>query len=248
MNITAHHIRARLETMAAPELATFAASLIPGLQLPMLGVRIPALRRLARELAKADWRTVLTTALPPDTFEQVMLRGLIIGYARMDWEERWLLVRQFLPLITNWSLCDTMCATLTDTRRHREQAWPRLLQDLESEEEFTQRFGTVMLMSHFMTPEHITPMLTAFAAMQPRGYYAEMGVAWAVSVCFVKHPDLTLPWLSEHRFGDQVHRLACRKILESLRTPRHMRPVIRALGAQRTASTPHPPKITTPKP
>ena len=93
MNITAHHIRARLEAMAAPELATFAASLIPGLQLPMLGVRIPALRRLARELAKADWRTVLTTALPPDTFEQVMLRGLIIGYARMDWEERWLLVR-----------------------------------------------------------------------------------------------------------------------------------------------------------
>ena len=247
MNITAQDIRVRLQTMATPELAVFSASLIPGLQLPMLGVRIPALRRLARELAKADWRTVLTTTLPPDTFEQVMLRGLIIGYARMDWEERWQLVRRFLPLITNWSLCDTVCATLTDTRQHREQIWSLLLQDLESKEEFTQRFGAVMLMDHFMTPAHITPMLTAFAAMQPRGYYAEMGVAWAISECFVKHPDLTLPWLNEHRFCDKVHHLACRKIMESLRTPPDMRPVIRALGAQRQESTPRSPKITTPK-
>lgn len=236
MNITAQDIRARLQTMATPKLASFSASLIPGLSLPMLGVRIPELRRLAKELAKADWRKALGEALPPDTFEQVMLRGLVIGYARMEWAERFELIRNFLPLITNWAVCDTVCSTLVDARRHREELWPQLLLHLQSKEEFTQRFGAVMLMSHFMTAQHITPMLTAFAAMQPAGYYAEMGVAWAVSVCFVKHPDLTLPWLSEHRFTGKVHRLACRKILESLRTPQELRPVIRAMAADRPES------------
>lgn len=232
MNITAHDIRTRLQTMATPGLAAFSASLIPGLQLPMLGVRIPALRSLAREVAKADWRTALREALPPDTFEQVMLRGLVIGYARMDWEERFWLVGDFVPLITNWSVCDTVCSTLTDVRKHRDEWWPQLLRHLESREEYAQRFGAVMLMDHFMTPSHIRPMLEAFAATHPQGYYAEMGIAWAVSVCFVKHPDITLPWLEEHRFPNSVHRLACRKILESLRTPQEMRPLIRALAKQ----------------
>lgn len=245
MNITAQDLRTQLQSLATPKLADFSASLIPGLSLPMLGVRIPELRRLAKELAKADWRKALREALPPDTFEQVLLRGLIIGYARMDWAERFILMEDYLPLITNWGVCDTFCSTLTDARRHREELWPHLLGHLQSDEEFAQRFGAVMLMSHFMTPQHITPMLAAFAAMRPAGYYAEMGVAWAVSVCFVKHSDLTLPWLSEHRFTDRVHRLACRKILESLRTPEEMRPVIRALAADGTENPLSSPKNTT---
>lgn len=232
MNITVQDIRTRLQTMATPEQASFSASLIPGLSLPMLGVRIPMLRRLAKELAKADWRKALREALPPDTFEQVMLRGLIIGYARMDGEERLRLVGDFVPLITNWSVCDTVCSTLTDVRKHRDEWWPQLLRHLESREEYAQRFGAVMLMDHFMTPPHILPMLNAFAATHPQGYYAEMGIAWAVSACFVKHPDITLPWLEEHRLPDSIHRLACRKILESLRTPQEMRPLIRALANQ----------------
>lgn len=48
-------VRKELQAMAEPDYRAFASGLIPG-GTPMLGVRLPALRGLAKRIARGDWR------------------------------------------------------------------------------------------------------------------------------------------------------------------------------------------------
>src|SRR5699024_4372949 len=59
----------------------FTESLHPGIE-NVLGIRIPALRRLGAQIAKDDWESYLQTA---DTYymEERMLQGMVISNLRM---------------------------------------------------------------------------------------------------------------------------------------------------------------------
>ena len=73
-------VRKELQAMAEPDYRAFASGLIPG-GTPMLGVRLPALRGLAKRIARGDWR-VLFRAEKGKCFEETLLRGMVIGYAK----------------------------------------------------------------------------------------------------------------------------------------------------------------------
>lgn len=233
MRFDRNSLKAHLEAAVDPGLADFTASLVPGDGRPMLGIRIPQLRKLARKIAKEDWRTILAEAITTETFEEVLLQGFVIGYADMEWDERIGRIGEFKPLIDNWAVCDCCCASFTAARRHREELWPLLRTDMASGMEFRQRFAAVMLMDHFMSEEYIERVLDELAALVPAGYYASFGAAWAVQACFAKFPEQTLARLLAHVFAEDVQRLACKKILESRRTPADIRPLIRVLGKKK---------------
>ena len=68
-----------LKAEAEPKFQKFTSGLIPGTD-PIIGVRIPKLRTLAKKIAKEDWRGYLEHAAC-DTYEEIMLQGLVLGYA-----------------------------------------------------------------------------------------------------------------------------------------------------------------------
>lgn len=61
------------------------------------------------------------------------------------------------------------------------------------------------------------PCSNGWGRSRHTGYYARMGVAWAVSVCFVKCPRQTRPWLHSSPLDDWTHNKALQKIVESYR-------------------------------
>lgn len=77
-------------------------------------MRLPVLRRLARVLAKED-AAYYVSEISNASFEERMLRGMVIGYADAEEETRWRWVDVYLPVIDNWSICDSFCATLAGT-------------------------------------------------------------------------------------------------------------------------------------
>ena len=90
-------LRARLESLADPGYRAFSARLLP-VGTPLLGVRLPALRRIARELSRGDWRAYLDGAAD-GSFEEILLQGMVIGYAEMDMGERQHRTAAFVPKI-----------------------------------------------------------------------------------------------------------------------------------------------------
>lgn len=230
-------LRRRIEEMSERELASFSSALIPGATRPVLGCRIPQLRKLARELARGNWRRLLDEELGDESHEEVLLRGFVIGYARMEADERMERIRGFVPLADNWALCDCCCASFDAVRRFRGKAWPFVLECARSKEEFRQRFGIVMMMDHFLTEEYSDSVLAELAALKPAGYYAAMGGAWALSVAFLKHTSPTLRILRHDNTDTEMRRLACRKILESRRTLPQLRFLIKELRASLPKNT-----------
>ena len=78
-------LRHRLECLAEPDYQAFSSRLLPK-GTPLLGVRLPVLRKIARELARKDWHFYLDTA-SNDSFEEILLQGMVIGYADMPVDE-----------------------------------------------------------------------------------------------------------------------------------------------------------------
>ena len=141
-------VRERLLALSEESYRAFSARLLPP-HVRLMGVRLPALRRLARELAKGDWRSWLDTA-DSEYFEEILLQGMVIGYIKADVEEVLARTAAFVPLIDNWSVCDSFCSGLKAAREHRERVWSFLQPYFTSEQEFDVRFAVVMGLFYYI--------------------------------------------------------------------------------------------------
>lgn len=209
------YINVRLSELSTPELRKFNAKLIPNIS-NILGVRVPALRLLAKEIAHDDWRKWLPQA--ENTYmEHVMLQGLVIGYAQMQLQEHLDRLEWFVPKIDNWAVCDSVVGTLKFVSRHQEEVWQFLQPYLYSQKEFEQRFAIVMLLDYFVCETYLQRLFIIFDTVENESYYVRMAIAWAVSVCAVKFPEPTFNYLSVTCLSDWTYRMALRKIRESYR-------------------------------
>ena len=206
--------RARLAAQADPAYRAFQHKLMPGVE-NYLGVRLPLLRKAAARLAKEDWRAEL--AAPDETFEEALLRGMLIGKAKMDLAERLELVRQFVPCIDNWAVCDSFCAGLREARVYKEEYFDLIQQYSGSAREFEARFAAVLLLTHFNRPEELERCFAEYQRIRQPDYYAWMGVAWGYSVFAVTDFDRTIAAMEKAELPDEVWNKALQKMRESYR-------------------------------
>ncbi|MCI6927224.1 DNA alkylation repair protein [Butyricicoccus porcorum] len=207
-------IRARLFAMAEREYRDFSSALVPGCG-TMIGVRLPRLRALAKEIA-TDADAYFAEPCG-DLFEEIMLRGMVIGCMKCPTDQRMQHIRDFIPLIDNWSVCDSFCNGLKEAKKKPEAYWEFILPYLSGEQEFAVRFGVVMLLFHFAQGEWLPRVLAQLEQVSHPGYYVRMAVGWAVSVCYVRDPDDTWDWMQRVTLDTETARMAIQKILDSRR-------------------------------
>jgi 3-methyladenine DNA glycosylase AlkD len=220
-------IRKELEQLADLEYRDFSSALVPDAA-PMIGVRIPQLRHLAADIAGEDWHSYLRTA-KDTSFEEIMLQGMVIGYAKCTLEERFAWISLFVPKINNWSVCDSFCAGLKFAVKNQEETWSFLQPYLYSDKEFEERFAVVMLLDHFTDEKWISSAFDAFNRMNRKGYYVRMAIAWAVSKYYIKYPQRTLNYLQNNMLDNETYNKALQKIIESLRVDNETKKMIRSM-------------------
>lgn len=202
--------------LADDEYKKFHSSLVPGSD-NIAGVRLPKLRKLARELAASDdWREFLSCE-SIGLYEEEMLKGLVIGTAKCDIGERLELVKNFVPHIDNWAVCDVFTGGLKSFKSSRELILPYIEQCLSSQQEFTIRFAVCMLMDYYVDDEYIDYTLKKIAEITSGEYYVMMARAWALSVCFVKQREKTLELFSRFELDKATQNKAIQKCRESYR-------------------------------
>ncbi|MBQ9767540.1 MAG: DNA alkylation repair protein [Lachnospiraceae bacterium] len=205
----------RLRALASHHQANFSSSLTPNCK-PMLGVRLPELRKIAKEIAKEDYRRFLEEC--PDTyFEYETLQAYVLGYAKDDIEVLLSYADRLIPKIQDWSVNDSFCQSFSVARKHRERVFEWLLGYAKQEEEFPQRVVAVLLMSHFLVPEYIDRVFAVMDTLQYDGYYTKMGVAWCVATAYAKFPKETAKYLEENKLQDWTYNKAIQKMCESYR-------------------------------
>lgn len=240
-------IQEKLNELADEKYQAFSQKLTPG-KTNILGVRLPVLRKLAGEIAKEDWRAYLKEAMEDSiepqvteqgneaeaSMEEVLLQGMVIGKCKADIEEILCLTAAFIPKIDCWPVCDSFCTSLKITNNHRERVWEFLQPYLRSGKEYEIRFGVVMLLNYYILPEYAPSAFAHFDRIVHEGYYVKMAVAWAISIYFIKLPELTLPYLRDNQLDDFTFNKALQKITESYRVEQDTKEMIRGMKRKKT--------------
>lgn len=220
-------IKEQLLGLADEDYRKFSAGLIPNID-NVLGIRLPELRKLAKSLARGDWRAYLDQA-DSEYFEEIMLQGMVIGYAKSDVEERLRYIEGFVPKIDNWSVCDSFCTGLKFTTRNKERVWEFLQPYLRSDQEYEIRYAVVMLLNFYMDEHYIPMILQRLDRISHEGYYVKMAVAWALSYCYIVLPGPTMAYLDNNSLDDFTYNKALQKITESNRVDPETKIVIRRM-------------------
>lgn len=218
-------VRKRIFELADSKYKEFHSGLCPGTE-NIVGVRVPVLRNYAKELAKEDFRTYLENS-KNDYYEEVMLQGMVIGLAKMDLEERLEYIERFVPKIDNWAICDVFCAGLKFTNKNKEIVWKFLQEYKSSTKEFELRFFIVMMLDFYITDEYINEVIKLIDSIKHEGYYVKMAIAWALSVAYVKYPEIIINYLRNNTLDNFTYNKALQKIVESYRVSDASKDIIR---------------------
>ena len=176
-------IRAELESNIDAKYREFHSSLVPGQNCRILGVRIPVSRRIAKATAR-DHYEVYTEQFNPEVYEELLIRGMMIGYGKLTREEQTAELDRFVPMINSWGICDSSCATCHFMKKDQEYWYGYLQKWLKSSREYEIRFGVVCLLDFFINEAYIDAVLEEMKKIHHDGYYVKMAVAWAVSISF----------------------------------------------------------------
>lgn len=223
-----YDLLSKLLPIAESSYRDFHIKLVPELSAEnMLGVRMPALRQLGRVLAKgADVNLILQDDSPDRYYEETVIRGIMIGAAKLTLEERLFYIDKYVPRIKNWAVCDSFVSGLRFEKQQLDAVNAFLRPYLASSDEFYARFGVVMLLRFFVREEVIEQTLQSLLSIPAQGYNARMAVAWGLAECLVKYPIPTLKQLEAFDLDVWTHRKTLQKALESKRLPQNLRSVL----------------------
>lgn len=201
----------------------FTAKLIPTVDpSTILGVKIPALRTLAKRLLKAGTAYEFLCELPHTYVEENQLHALIVNEYSKDVEETVTLVEQFAPYVDNWAVSDAFSPK--SFARNLDAAHPYLKRWLQSDNLWLKRIAMQILLSSYMGEAFDADTMHAVAACAlsdaPKftdEYYLNMAVAWYLSMALLKHPKDTLPLFDPPCMPRFVHNMSLKKARESRR-------------------------------
>ncbi len=149
--------------------ADFNKKLIPT-QFEIFGVRIPVLRKFAKEIEPEFIELEKITCL-----EEVLLYGFSAGNYKTESEQLEYL-NNILPYIDNWCSCDCIISTLKKLKGNL--AYEYFTNLLKSKNEFDVRVGVIGLMRNFIKSNHLPEILKNLLNCTHDGYYVKMATAW----------------------------------------------------------------------
>ena len=227
-HLTYHTLLEHIHEMSDEKYKKFQSGLIPNKE-NIIGVRLPLLKSVAKEISKGNWQEFLEVA-SDEFYEEVMIQALVIGFAHMEIEQRLKEIALFVPKIDNWAICDSFCANLKTTNTHKAELFEFIKTYLSSDKEYELRFVAVMLLDFYIEEAYIGQVLTLYDNMKHEGYYLKMAVAWGLSICIVKFPKDTIYYLQSNNQLDKfTFNKAIQKAIESYRVADETKSFLRSM-------------------
>lgn len=220
-------IRQKLYEIQDLKYKQFHSSLCPNVD-NIIGVRVPKLRNIAKELAKTNSKAYLE--LEDITFyEEKVIQGLLIGMSKLSIEETKKYLEKFIPKIDSWAVCDVVCSSLKIASKYPKGMWNFLEKYINSNEEFEIRFALVMYLDYYLNDEYIDKVIKNISKVKSNKYYVQMAIAWLLSVSYIKQKEKTLEYIKNNKLDDFTHNKAIQKIIESYRVSKEEKEFVKTL-------------------
>ena len=164
--------------------------------------------------------------LPHKYFDENQLHAFIISEIK-DYGKCMEEVNRFLPYVDNWATCDQMSPKVF--RKHRGELIREIKKWIRSDRTYTVRFGTGMLMEHFLEEDFDAAYPDMVADRRSDEYYINMMTAWYFATALAKRYDEILPYIEEQRLDVWTHNKAIQKSVESCRITPEQKEYLKSL-------------------
>ena len=237
-------VQERLFALKDEDFARFQSALIPNIpKETVVGVRMPMIRKLAKEIAGEAETQAFLTELPHAYYDENVLHSVLLSRMKdygacMEAVEAFLakigrsryremLRLRFLTYVDNWAVCD--CLSPKVFAKHKPELMEKIRKWVKAEHVYTCRFGLEMLMTHFLDADFKPEYLDLAADMRLEDYYAKMMAAWFFATALAKQWDAAVTYLETRRLEPWAHNKTIQKARESYRISTEQKAYLRTL-------------------
>ncbi len=216
-----------LENLAEESYKKFNLKIIPTKQ-HVLGIRIPALRKMAKRIAKEDFEHFI--ALDKENiYEMVMLEGMVLSYVNKPFKELLTFTETFLDKVDNWAQIDCTVGDYRNIKKDKEDVLEIVKKWLKSDKEFVVRAGLIVLLGNYIEEQYLSTIFQLSQKVTHQGYYVYMGNAWLISTCMAKFPKETIAFFKHNTLDNKTHNQAIQKSRESTRVSKENKKLLKGL-------------------
>lgn len=193
----------------------FTAKSIPNIDKDkIIGVRLPEIRKLAKEIKNDEYINSFLLELPHKYQEENLLHGIILStYKDID-----LLLNEldkFLKYADNWAVTDIISPKIF--KKYPDKAYKYIKKWIKSNGEYKIRFGVVSLLQFYLDDNFKKEHLDLIRSIKKDTYYINMAIAWYYSFALIKQYDKVINIFENKELNKWIHNKSIQKAIESYR-------------------------------
>ncbi len=192
----------------------------------IIGVRIPHLRKLSKELSGRCEAREFLAELPHKYYEENNLHAFLLEGIK-DFDECIRETERFLPYIDNWATCDSFRPPAF--KKNRDKLLLKVNEWITSGNTYTVRFAIVCLMTYFLDEAFDKRQLEMVKDASNGEYYVDMAAAWYFATALSKQYECAAEYLEAGKLSDFVHNKTIQKATESFRIEKDTKKYLKTL-------------------
>ena len=218
----------RLWMMKDIKYKEFTSKSIPNISIDkIIGVRIPVIRLLAKEIKNEKYIDDFLLELPHKYHEENLLHGIILSIRYKDIDELLKQLDKFLKYADNWAVTDIISPKLF--KKYPDKVYKYIIKWIKSNDEYKIRFGVVSLLQFYLDDNYKKEILEIVNSIKYNSYYVDMAIAWFYSFALIKQYDDTIKLFQNGRLSKWIHNKAIQKAIESYRVSDSKKQYLRTL-------------------
>ena len=215
MTDTESYVRNRLYELKDEKYRNFHSALMPTIDKDkIIGVRVPDVRKLSKELYKNGMGTDFIKYLPHTYYEENNIHAFIIEQIK-DIDVCLRETERFLPFIDNWATCDMFSPEVLS--KHTDVIYRKSIEWINSDKTYTIRYGIGMLMRYFLDQNFNDEILKIVSGIKSEEYYVNMMLSWFFATALAKQYDTAVKYIENQDLSPWVHNKTIQKAIESNR-------------------------------
>jgi 3-methyladenine DNA glycosylase AlkD len=193
----------------------FHTSLVLNSKYEFIGIRVPMMRDVSKQIAKGNIEEFLKYA-QDHYYEEVMIQGLVIAHIK-DEKIFHKYFKKHIKKIDNWAICDSFCSSCKIVEKYEDKYFTEAIELCLNSKEFISRVGLVLILNHFISKENLSAIFNTLNKITSDKFYINMAEAWLVCEMYTKYPKETEKFLKKNNMNKFTQNKAISKIHDSFR-------------------------------
>ena len=218
----------KLKEVAHEEARPFISKTAPNVKYnSILGVKIPDIRKIAKEIKNDEYIDKFLNELPHKYLEENLLHGILLSIKYPDIDMLLSELDKFLIYADNWMVTDIISPKLFN--KYLDIVYEKIKEWINSNNEYMVRFGIVSLLQFYLKDNLRKDELELVRKVKFDSYYVNMAKAWFYSYALIHNWDTSIKLFENKKLNKWIHNKSIQKAIESYRISNDRKEYLRTL-------------------